>query len=258
MAHGKLGALFMLCMAAIGCADGASPADGGSEFPPGYECLANTTLPDAPAPSFEASLRFYQINPDWDPLTNVGTLRLPIEGLVVDVCESPPDCPAPYDTGVTDALGDVTLTIPTPGKGFPGALRLSAPGFITLYYVVYPPVRDAQDPWYANVDHMQPIYTPATLAQRLAVLYDPTKSSITVGTADCVSLYDDAVSVTIDDGQAPTLGTGSSVFFLNIEPGTHRVDAVLVPTGQPLASVDVIVPQGEMAAVHLGPIPPAR
>lgn len=176
---------------------------------------------------------------------------------MVDVCESPPGCSTPFDTATTNTYGDVTLTIPTPGKGFAGALRLSAPGFITLYYSVYPPAIDASNPWYPDPNHEQVIYSPETFRNRFVVEYDSTKSSITVGTADCNGIYSGDVRVTIDDGQPPTVGATSSTFFLNVAPGPHRVVAALAATGQELAAVDVIVPQGEMVAVHLGPIPTA-
>lgn len=184
MARGQLETIVPAAALAMGCAEGASPQGDDSGLPTGFECVGDVSSPDAAAPSFEASMRFYEVDPQWDPRLPADEYLLPLDGLKVEVCESRTDCSTPYATVVTGARGDATMMLPTPGKGFRGSLRLSAAGFITHPVTFDPPIVDANNPWLSPAFHTQAVYTPATFRTRWGAVYDPSRASIVANVVD--------------------------------------------------------------------------
>jgi hypothetical protein len=216
--------------------------------PTGFECAGSVTWPAAPAATLEATFRSFE-----NPAAPIGD-GSPFEGLDVAVCAAGSDCASPLDTGVTDATGAVTLTLPTPGQGFTGYLRMSTAEHLPTRLIFYPPIATAESRW------LQPTHHKAVLSASdleayvgSGFTYEPTRATIIATTTDCTGLFSAAVDVALDG--SPMLGHGGDTVWVDVTPGTVHLVATLHATGEIIAEIDAEAVAGEITAVHFGPMP---
>ena len=216
--------------------------------PTGFECVGAVTWPDAPAASLEATFRSFE-----NPAAPIGDGR-PFEGLEVTVCAAGSDCASPLDTGVTDATGAVTLTLPTPGPGFTGYLRATAAGHLPTRMTFSPPIATSDSRW-LQATHHKSVLSASDLEAYVGsgFTYDPTRATLIATTTDCTGLFSAAVDVALDGAPAP--GHGGDTVWVDVTPGTVHLVATLHATGEIIAEIDAEAVAGEITAVHFGPMP---
>lgn len=217
--------------------------------PAGFDCVGSVTWPAAPAASLDATFHSFE-----NPGAPIGD-GLPFAGLDVAACAAGSDCATPLDTGVTDATGAVTLTLPTPAQGFTGYLRATATGHLPTRMMFYPPIATAASRW-LDASHHKAVLSGADIEALIGggFTYDAAHAVVIATTIDCGGVFSDAVTVTLD-GQPPTFAESGDSVWPDVTPGTVHLVAQLRATGQIIARIDAEAVAGEITAVHFGPMP---
>ncbi len=228
-------------------ADGASGAGGAGP----WSCVGHVVYPQAPAASLDVTRRFYHMPAKYgDPADGA-----PYAGATIDACDAQGDCAAPLDTAVTDANGDAALTLPTPGIGFEGYLRLTGPDVVPSVLYMLPPIADASSRYLAS-DWIPAVLTTTSLAgfaSAQGVSIDASAGQVVGTIMDCDEAFSEVPVMTANGTTADTSGGGDSVFF-NVEPGPVELVAKLAD-GTEVGRVTRTVAAGELLGVNFGPTP---
>lgn len=232
---------------ATGGAAGASGGAGGA-----WACVGHVQFPQAPAATLDITRRFYHFSKTYGDPADYG----PFEGATVDACAKGSDCSTPSDTSVTDAQGDAKLTLPTPGVGFEGYLRVHGTDIVPLDLYMLPPIADATSRFLATdwkpVVLLTSVWANFTQAKAGAAP-DPTKGHVITSTMDCDGVFTSDVTVTVNGLTPQDSAAGDSV-FVNVTPGAIDVVAKL-GNGTQVAHLTGTVVAGEILALHFGPTP---
>jgi len=195
----------------------------------------------------------------------------PLNGATVDACPGGDvACSAPDSTATTAGLGRVELTVPTPGVGWHGFMRVTSAGHVpTHVFLSHSIWHDAawwSGPW-AVFETTDLESWAASLSPPLTL--DPAMGHALVLTADCCYLErvgaaprgcsrsdTDELAVTID-GVAPSDSRAGDYFyaFFNLEPGPATIEARLRSTGDVVGRSEIFIVPGGFSEGVIGPTP---
>jgi hypothetical protein len=229
---------------------GGGGAGGG--IPDVFACVGNVEYPQAPAATVDFTRAYYHFSAAYGDPGDLG----PFEGVTVSACAVDTDCSTPLDSDVTDAMGEATVTLPTPGVGFEGYLLLTGTDVVPIRTYMLPPVADAESRWmkldWKPVVLLTDVWANFALANQGGTI-DPTKGHVIASVMDCESYFTDAVTVTLDGNPSDFASSGDSVFF-NVNPGMVEIVAKL-EDGTEVARLSYPVVAGEITAANFGPTP---
>ncbi|MBI5485994.1 MAG: hypothetical protein HY905_01540 [Deltaproteobacteria bacterium] len=239
---------------------GDEVADDGGPPPPDWSCLGSVTW----ATPTETSLDMTGTVLDY-------VTDAPIEGATVKVCaRSDAACATPLDEGTTDALGQVTLTVPLGTTGFDGYFDVSATGYVTVLRYTVEPITE-MPPEAGRIVSMADTTTFAMLAAAAGVTPDPTRGHLVISALDCNPTYAAGVSLEVDTADvsstavymigglpstsATETDSSGAAGFINLPAGAATISTTLVSTGEAIASTDITIRAGTAALFPLPPTP---
>ena len=191
----------------------------------------------------------------------------------VTVCGGPDTlCAMPFQTGMTDASGEVSLPFQNvvnvggqlSGLGINGYLALTAPGIVDDYYYWGFPLSATERSLFAQV------IAPSDLQQLQSDVHieqDPKRGVVDVVVYDCGGQNAIGVQVTLSTADAKTQstlpsGTFTSItdkngllYFANVPVGDVEVQAIPMATGKVSSRVSANVRAGAITTVLMFPTP---
>ncbi|MBW2461889.1 MAG: hypothetical protein JRH11_09590 [Deltaproteobacteria bacterium] len=241
------------------------PTDSGSgdtgdampPYVPDWSCLGSVTTGTPAATTADVTVT----------LTDFGASG-PAVGASVQYC--PWDdiaCASPTDTGTTDSMGMVTLTLPTDPNPYWGFVTVNLTGTLLHEYYTSTPVVNDASPSAAIINETAINVIALVLAETQD--YD-TNGVIGLGALDCASRLSSGMRVELttgsgtafyatEDGSFSASLTETSTVgvwgVLNAAPGDFTATAFLGADATPIATINFRVKAGQVASLFMFPTP---
>lgn len=195
----------------------------------------------------------------------------PLNGATIDACPAgDPTCATPDSTATTAGLGRAQLTVPTPGVGWHGFVRVTSAGHMPTHVFL------SHSIWHNAAWWSGPWAVPETADLETwagslspAITLDASRGHAMMLTADCCYLErvggapagcersdTDELSVTIDGVEPDASAPGEYFYaFFNLEPGPAIVEARLRSTGDVVGRQEIFIVAGGFSEGVIGPTP---